>query len=82
MNSLPQFFEPELVVEMPGFSQNQGEGEGVPADNTQKPSEIADGRRQIKLEEKSLEKEQMCLTNGFDVFEHPPPKTESEVCLG
>ncbi|XP_064032774.1 coronin-2A isoform X3 [Pogoniulus pusillus] len=79
VNSLPQFFEPELVVEMHGLSQNQGEGEEIPADNTQKPSEIADGRRQIKLEEKSLEKEQMCLTNGFDVFEHPPPKTESEL---
>ncbi|NXX45266.1 COR2A protein, partial [Tricholaema leucomelas] len=79
MNSLPQFFEPELVAEMPGLSQNQGEGEEIPADKTQNPSEIADGRRQMKLEEKSLEKEQTCLTNGFDVFERPPPKTESEL---
>ncbi|NXF91208.1 COR2A protein, partial [Eubucco bourcierii] len=78
-NSLPQFLEPEPVVEIPGFTQSPGEGEEIPADNTQKISEIAEDRKKIELEEKSLEKEQMCLTNGFDVFERPPPKTESEL---
>ncbi|NXR08299.1 COR2A protein, partial [Semnornis frantzii] len=78
-NFLPRFLEPEPVMEMTGLNQSPGEGEEVPADNIQKLSETADGRKKLKVKDKSLEKEQMCLTNGFDVFEHPPPKTENEV---
>ncbi|NXP72814.1 COR2A protein, partial [Ramphastos sulfuratus] len=78
-NSLPQFLEPEPVVEMTGLNQSPGEGEETPADNIQKLSEIADGRKKLEVEERSLEKEQMCLANAFDVFERPPPKTESEL---
>lgn len=79
VSSLPQFPEPEPVVERSDLKQHQGEGEEILVENLQKPSEPADGSKQLEVEEKSLEKEQVCLANGFDMFERPPPKTESEV---
>ncbi|XP_054034709.1 coronin-2A [Dryobates pubescens] len=79
VSSLPQFPEPEPVVEISDLNQHQGEGEEILVDNLQKPSETADGSKQLKVEEKSLEKDQVCLANGFDMFERPPPKTESEL---
>lgn len=51
----------------------------MPLEDMQKPSETEDSRKQLKVEEKLLKNEQMCLSNGFDIFECPPPKTENEL---
>lgn len=51
----------------------------MPLEDMQKPSEIEDSRKQLKVEDKLPKNEQMCLSNGFDIFECPPPKTENEL---
>jgi len=61
------------------LSQQQGWGGRTPLEEKQKPNEIEDSRKQLKLEQKLPNNEQMCLSNGFDIFECPPPKTENEV---
>lgn len=79
MNSLPQFLEPEPLMKTTDMSQHQGQGGRMPLENMQKPSAIEDSRKHLKVEEKLPKNEQNCLSNGFDIFECPPPKTESEV---
>lgn len=79
MNSLPQFLEPEPLMKTTDLSQHQGRGGTMPLEDMEKTSEIEDSRKQLKVEEKFLKKEKMCLSNGFDIFECPPPKTENEV---
>lgn len=51
----------------------------MPQEDMKKPSEIDDSRKQLKVEEKLPKNGQMHLSNGFDIFECPPPKTENEV---
>lgn len=77
VNSLPQFLEPEPLVKTTDLSRQQ-EGGGRMQEK-QKPREIEDGRRRLKVEEKLPTNEQTCLSNGFGIFECPPPKTENEV---
>ncbi|KAF1503138.1 Coronin-2A, partial [Megadyptes antipodes antipodes] len=79
VNSLPQFLEPEPLMKTTDLSQHQGRGGRMPLEDMQKPSEIEDSRKQLKVEEKLPKDEQMCLSNGFDIFECPPPKTENEL---
>ncbi|EMP37546.1 Coronin-2A [Chelonia mydas] len=45
----------------------------------QKQSGIQEKRGQKKVEERLQEDRQMRLSNGFDLFECPPPKTENEL---
>ncbi|XP_054253205.1 coronin-2A [Indicator indicator] len=78
-SSLPQLPEPKQVVETSDLSCKKGEGEEIPVDNVQKPSETAHDRKRLEVKEKSLEEEPACLDNGFDMFKCPPPKTESEL---
>ncbi|TRZ12113.1 hypothetical protein HGM15179_014995 [Zosterops borbonicus] len=77
VNSLPQFLEPEPLVKTTDLSQQQEGGGRMP--EKQKPREIEDGRRRLKVEEKLPTNEQTCLSNGFGIFECPPPKTENEL---
>lgn len=79
MNSLPQFLEPEPLMKTTDVSQHQGRGGRMPLEDMEKPSEIEDSRKQLKVEEKLPKNEKLCLSNGFDMFESPPPKTENEV---
>ncbi|XP_009488392.1 coronin-2A [Pelecanus crispus] len=79
VNSLPQFLEPEPVKKTADLSQHQGRGGRMPLEDMQKPSKIEDSRKQLKVAEKLPKNEQMRLSNGFDIFECPPPKTENEL---
>lgn len=79
MNSLPQFPEPEPLVKTTDLNQHQDWGGKMPLEGMQKSSDIGDNRKQLKVEEKLPKNEQMRLSNGFDIFECPPPKTENEV---
>ncbi|KFP12977.1 Coronin-2A [Egretta garzetta] len=79
VDCLPQFLEPEPLMKTSDLSQQQGQGGRMPLENMQKTMEIEDSRKQLKVEKKLPKKENMCLSNGFDVFECPPPKTENEL---
>ncbi|NXS31118.1 COR2A protein, partial [Pomatostomus ruficeps] len=79
VNSLPQFLDPEPSIKTTDLSQEQGGGGRISLENKRKPREIKDGRKWLKVEEKLPKNEQMCLSNDFDIFECPPPKTENEV---
>ncbi|XP_008921566.2 coronin-2A [Manacus vitellinus] len=79
VNSVPQCLEPEPLMKTTDLSQQQGWGERMPLEDKQKPREIEDGRKQLKVEEKSPKNEQTCFSNCFDIFECPPPKTENEL---
>ncbi|GAB0205733.1 coronin-2A [Grus japonensis] len=79
VNASPQFLEPEPLMKTTDLSQQQGRGGRILLEDMQKPSEIEDSRKQLKVEEKLPKNEQIRLSNGFDIFECPPPKTENEV---
>lgn len=79
MNSLPQFPEPEPLMKTTDLSQPQDQGGRMPLEDAQKPSGAEDSRKQPEVQEKLLKNERTWLTNGFDMFECPPPKTENEV---
>ncbi|NXW77506.1 coronin-2A [Hirundo rustica] len=79
VNSLPQFLEPEPLLKATDLSQQQGGGGRMSLEDKQKPRETEDGRKRLKVEEKLPKNEQMCLSNGFGIFECPPPKTENEL---
>ncbi|NXN56231.1 COR2A protein, partial [Rynchops niger] len=79
VNSLPQFPEPEPLLKTTDLSQHQDRGGKMPLEGMQKSSEIGDNRKQLKVEEKLPKNEKMHLSNGFDIFECPPPKTENEL---
>lgn len=51
----------------------------MPPEEMQRKSEIKDSRNLLKAEERLPKNEHMRLSNGFDVFECPPPKTENEL---
>lgn len=53
----------------------------MPLEEIQKQSSVPDRKSQKKMEERLQNDSQMRLSNGFDVFECPPPKTENEVWL-
>ncbi|XP_071436195.1 coronin-2A [Pithys albifrons albifrons] len=78
-NSVLQFLEPEPLMQTTDLSQQQGWGGMMPLEDEQKPREIEDVRKQLKAEEKSPKTEQVCLCNGFDISECPPPKTDNEL---
>ncbi|NXD16601.1 COR2A protein, partial [Nothocercus nigrocapillus] len=79
VNSLPQFLEPEPFLKTAAPSHSQDWGERIPLEKRQRQSEVQDSRNQLNVEETWLKKEQMRLSNGFDIFECPPPKTENEL---
>ncbi|NXB60817.1 COR2A protein, partial [Struthidea cinerea] len=74
VNPLPQFLDLESLMEVTDMSQQEGAGRKMPLEDEQKPRE----KRQ-KLEEELPRNEPTCPFNGFDTFECPPPKTESEL---
>ncbi|NWW71196.1 COR2A protein, partial [Climacteris rufus] len=79
VNSLSQSLEPEILMETSDVSQQQDWGERVPLEDKQNPREIEDGRKWLQVEETLPQNEPVCLSNGLDVFECPPPKTENEL---
>ncbi|KAK2514099.1 coronin-2A isoform X2 [Columba livia] len=79
VNSLPRFPEPEPLMKTTDLSQPQNQGGRMPLEDVQKPSGAEDSRKQPEVQEKLLKNERMWLTNGFDMFECPPPKTENEL---
>lgn len=52
---------------------------GRKAEIIEKPSRLQEKWGHRKAEERGQEARPVALTNGFDVFECPPPKTENEV---
>ncbi|NXX75546.1 COR2A protein, partial [Urocolius indicus] len=79
VNSLLQFVEPEPAMKTTDLRQHQSRRGRMPLEDMQKPNEIKDRRKPLKVEEKLPKKEQMYLSNGFDIFECPPPKSENEL---
>ncbi|NWJ08981.1 COR2A protein, partial [Crypturellus undulatus] len=79
VNSLPPFPEPEPFQKTTSSSHNQDCQGRIPPEKKQKQSEVQDSRNQLNVEEMWLKKEQTRLSNGFDIFECPPPKTENEL---
>ncbi|NXJ86780.1 COR2A protein, partial [Trogon melanurus] len=75
VNSLPQFLEPEPA----DLSQHQGWAGEMLSEEMEDLSEAEVSRKHLKVEEKLPDHEQMCISNGFDMFECPPPKTENEL---
>ncbi|NWS02677.1 coronin-2A [Motacilla alba alba] len=76
VKSLPQFLDQE--TEATDMSQQQKVQGMISLEDEQKPREIESSRR-LNVNESLLENKQMCLSNGFDIFQCPPPKTESEL---
>ncbi|NWZ85570.1 COR2A protein, partial [Poecile atricapillus] len=76
-NSLPQFLEPEPLTN--ATNMNQEEEESMSVEDQQNPRGTQDDRSWLEAEEKLPENEEMCFSNGFDIFECPPPKTENEL---
>uniref|UniRef100_A0A8C9EK65 DUF1899 domain-containing protein n=1 Tax=Pavo cristatus TaxID=9049 RepID=A0A8C9EK65_PAVCR len=77
VNFLSQLPESEPCVKSPDLNKSQGGR--MPPEQMQKKSEIKESRNQLKVEERLPKNEHMSLSNGFDVFESPPPKTENEL---
>ncbi|NXR89301.1 COR2A protein, partial [Hypocryptadius cinnamomeus] len=77
--SLPQFLEPESPMEATDLSQQQEAQGRMSLEDKQMPREIECSRKRQKVDESMPENEQRSLSNGFDIFECPPPKTESEL---
>ncbi|OWK53506.1 Coronin-2A [Lonchura striata] len=79
VKSLPQFLEPEPFMKATNLSQ-QPEAQGkMSLEDKPKPREIENGRKRLKVEESLPENEQICLSDSFNIFERPPPKTENEL---
>lgn len=79
LNSLPQFPEKEPSPPSTESNRYQGRTERMAMKEIQKQSGIQEKRSQKKVEERSQGDRQMQLSNGFDLFECPPPKTENEL---
>ncbi|XP_010724481.1 coronin-2A [Meleagris gallopavo] len=77
VNSLLQLPESEPPVKRP--DPNKSQGGRMPPEEMQTKSEIKDSRNQLKVEERLPNNKHMCPSNGFDVFECPPPKTGNEL---
>ncbi|NWS74428.1 COR2A protein, partial [Crotophaga sulcirostris] len=74
MNCSTHFLEPEPLMNTTDLSQHEGWGERMSAEDMAKPS-----GSELEVEEKMLENEQVHLSSGSEVFECPPPETESEL---
>lgn len=79
MNTLPQFLEAEPLTKTTDLSRHWGQGGRSPLEDIQKRSEVENSRKQLRAEKKLWKNEQTHLSNGFDLSECPPPKTENEV---
>ncbi|XP_041342319.1 coronin-2A [Pyrgilauda ruficollis] len=79
VKSLPQFLEPESPMDATALSQQEEVQGRMSLEDQQMPGEIESSRKRQKVDESLPENEQMCLSNGFDIFECPPPKTENEL---
>ncbi|XP_014373505.1 coronin-2A isoform X2 [Alligator sinensis] len=79
VNSLPQFPEQEPSQKTTESNRYQNQEEWMPLEEIQKQSSVPDRKSQKKMEERLQNDSQMRLSNGFDVFECPPPKTENEL---
>ncbi|NXT69941.1 COR2A protein, partial [Chaetops frenatus] len=79
VNSLPQFLEREPLVQAVDLSKQQGGGGRLSLEDVQKPREMEDGRKWQNVKENLPTDEPMCVSNGLDIFECPPPKTENEL---
>ncbi|NXH41730.1 COR2A protein, partial [Dicaeum eximium] len=80
MSSLPQPPEPESLMETTDLSRQQGvRGKVLLVEEQEEPRDMEDRRKRLKVEERLPEDEQMCCSNGFDIFEGPPPRTENEL---
>ncbi|NWY91459.1 COR2A protein, partial [Loxia curvirostra] len=77
--SPPQLPDQEPLTEDTDQSQQQESQGRLSVEDKQKPREIEHSRKRLKVYESLPENQQMCLSNGFDMFECPPPKTESEL---
>lgn len=74
LNSLPPFPENSSPNAMEPIQYR-----GRMAETIDKPSRIQEKWGHRRTEERKQEDRQIGLSNGFDVFECPPPKTENEV---
>ncbi|OXB66114.1 hypothetical protein ASZ78_012457 [Callipepla squamata] len=77
VNSSVQLLNSEPIVNSPDLTQYQGQGESMVLE--MQNSEIKDSRNKPTMEESLPKNEHMHLSNGFDIFECPPPKTENEL---
>lgn len=75
LNSLPPCPEKEMSLQVTEPVRYQSK---MP-NTTEASSGIHEKWGYRKAEEKSQEQKPVGLSNGFDVFECPPPKTENEV---
>ncbi|NXC44123.1 COR2A protein, partial [Penelope pileata] len=76
VNSL-QCLEPEPPLT--DLTQYQDRDERKTREDKQKKIKITGSIKQLGVEGSLLKKEEMCLSNGFDILECPPPKTENEL---
>ncbi|NXJ06637.1 COR2A protein, partial [Odontophorus gujanensis] len=77
VNPLPQLLKSEPLVKRPDLTQYKAQ-EGrmlLEMEN----GETNDSRNKQTVEERLLKNEHTHLSNGFDIFECPPPKTENEL---
>ncbi|NXO09289.1 COR2A protein, partial [Oriolus oriolus] len=79
VDSLPQFLDPEPFTEATDLSQQEEMEGSSTAEDKQKPRENKESRKRPQMEEPLPKNKQICLSNGFDIFEAPPPKSESEL---
>ncbi|XP_039589130.1 coronin-2A [Passer montanus] len=79
VKSLPQYLEPESPLGATDLSQQQEAQGRMSRKDKEMPREIESRRKRQKVDESLPENEQISLFNGFDIFECPPPKTESEL---
>ncbi|NXA63587.1 COR2A protein, partial [Mohoua ochrocephala] len=77
MNSPLVFLDPEPFTK--ALELSEGEGGRMPLEEEEKPRAITEGRKRPKPERDLPQYEETCLSNGFDIFECPPPKTENEL---
>ncbi|NXI86809.1 COR2A protein, partial [Rhipidura dahli] len=76
VSSFPQLLDAE-PLKVNDLSQEE-EGR-MSQEDKQSPKESRDSRKRLKWEEDVPEDEPMCFSNGFDIFECSPPKTENEL---
>ncbi|XP_067409558.1 coronin-2A [Emydura macquarii macquarii] len=79
LNSLPPFPERESSLQPTVSSWYQDRPERMAVKEIRKQSGSQEKRGPKKVEERLQEDRQMWLSNGFDLFECPPPKTENEL---
>ncbi|NWW49530.1 COR2A protein, partial [Pedionomus torquatus] len=78
VSSSLQFPEPHPLEKTADLSQHQGWGGKKTPEDSEKLSDMEDGRQQLKRDNLPTN-EQACLSNDFEIFERPPPKTENEL---